>query len=142
MNRFATELAGSLACGDTVLLRGPIGAGKTHLARALIHTLMEQPEPVPSPTFTLVQTYETPLGEVWHADLYRLSDASELVELGLEDALGSQIVLIEWPDRMPNSMFPQNALSIELNPVGDERKIRLRAQSHRWATFIASRSHD
>lgn len=86
--------------GDVVLLEGAVGAGKTHLARALIHAVLLQDEDVPSPTFTLVQTYDTRNGTLWHSDLYRLSSTFEIEELGLIDAFADAICLIEWPDRL------------------------------------------
>ena len=81
----ARMLAATARPGDTILLDGPVGAGKTHFARAFIRARQgEAAEDVPSPTFTLVQTYDDPMGtEIWHADLYRLTDPSELDELGL-----------------------------------------------------------
>ena len=81
----ARMLAATLRPGQTILLDGPVGAGKTHFARAFIRARQgDAAEDVPSPTFTLVQTYDDPMGtEIWHADLYRLSDPSELAELGL-----------------------------------------------------------
>ena len=94
--RLAHFLAQELQPGDLVTLSGGLGAGKTTLARAIIQTLADDPElEVPSPTFTLVQTYETPTALVWHFDLYRLKDPQEAVELGIEDALSDGIVLIE-----------------------------------------------
>ena len=110
----ARMLAATLRPGQTVLLDGPVGAGKTHFARALIRARQgAAPEDVPSPTFTLVQTYDDPLGtEIWHADLYRLTDPSELDELGLDEARQDAICLIEWPDRLPAP--PQGALSVTI----------------------------
>lgn len=107
----ASRIGACLIAGDTLLLHGDIGAGKSYFARALIQSLQDRPEDVPSPTFTLVQTYETQLGEVWHADLYRLSDPGEAEELGLTDAFSSAICLIEWPDRLA-SLAPKGALSL------------------------------
>ena len=92
--QFATNLAGSLAAGDVILLEGDVGAGKTHFARALIQSLLDTPEDVPSPTFTLVQTYQTPKGDIWHADLYRLTSPLEIEELGLTDAFETGICLV------------------------------------------------
>ena len=113
----ARALAAVLRPGDTLLLDGPVGAGKTHFARALIRARQgEAAEDVPSPTFTLVQTYPDPMGtEIWHADLYRLGDASELVELGLDDALADAVTLIEWPDRMA---APPGALRLAVPRAG------------------------
>lgn len=99
----AVAYSAHLKVGDCVLLSGPVGAGKTHFARSIIQAMMARDgeiEDVPSPTFTLVQVYETSAGEVWHTDLYRLTHVDELVELGLEDAFDTAITLVEWPDRM------------------------------------------
>lgn len=113
-SRLARALGALLRAGDTVLLNGEVGAGKTHFARALIQSLLPRPEDVPSPTFTLVQTYDSTLGpEIWHADLYRLHDPSEVEELGLTDAMEDAICLIEWPDRLA-SLRPDDALDITL----------------------------
>ena len=109
----AQAIAPRLGPGDTLLLAGDIGAGKTHFARCLIQTLLTVPEDIPSPTFTLVQTYATPVGEVWHADLYRLGHTSEIVELGLAEAFETAITLVEWPDRL-GPLAPADALHIEL----------------------------
>jgi len=99
--RFAAAIAQILARGDTLLLHGPVGAGKSAFARALIRARLGAPdEDVPSPTFTLVQTYPHGAGDVWHADLYRLSHPDEAAELGLDEAFAQAICLIEWPDRL------------------------------------------
>lgn len=106
---FARRLAPRLQAGDTILLEGPIGAGKTHFARALIQERLAAGgliEDVPSPTYTLVQTYDDGTGEIWHADLYRLSDPAEVVELGLSDAFGTAICLVEWPERLDPADAP------------------------------------
>jgi tRNA threonylcarbamoyladenosine biosynthesis protein TsaE len=114
-------LATLLQPGDTVLLGGGIGAGKTHLSRALIQAKLNRAEDVPSPTFTLVQTYEADDCEIWHADLYRLSHPNEVLELGLEAAFESGICLIEWPDRL-GDLVPKTALNIMLSPKDDGRE--------------------
>src|SRR5262245_9102228 len=101
-NPAATEalgqrLAGLLRAGDVLLLKGPLGAGKTALARAIIRGVLPGEE-VPSPSFTLVQSYETPGGlEILHFDLYRLESEKDVVELGWDDALGRALMIVEWP---------------------------------------------
>lgn len=128
-------LAGQLAAGDVLLLDGAIGAGKTHLARALIqHRLAAagRHEDVPSPTFTLVQVYDTGTEEIWHADLYRLSSPAELVELGLEEAFDTALCLIEWPDRL-GGLTPPQALTLRLRPEGEGRRARLGGPAARLA---------
>ena len=107
----ARMLAPNLTAGDTILLRGDVGAGKTHFARALIQSLLAMPEDVPSPTFTLVQTYETADGtEIWHSDLYRLTHPEEVDELGLTDAFETAICLVECAEpnvpRHPDKLRP------------------------------------
>jgi tRNA threonylcarbamoyladenosine biosynthesis protein TsaE len=114
-------LASLLQAGDTVLLSGGIGAGKTHLARAFIRAKLGREEDVPSPTFTLVQTYEAEDGEIWHADLYRLSHPDEVLELGLESAFETAVCFIEWPDRL-GDFIPSDALKIALSIKGDGRE--------------------
>lgn len=118
---FAAALAPLLGPGDTVLLNGPIGAGKSHFARSLIRARLAAlgiEEDIPSPTFTLVQTYLAGDVEIWHADLYRLSGPAEVDELGLWDAFDTAICLVEWPDRL-GSYAPGNALSLHLTPTGE-----------------------
>jgi tRNA threonylcarbamoyladenosine biosynthesis protein TsaE len=119
-SRLGTDLAALLQPGDTVLLEGPIGAGKTHLARALIRARLGRAEDVPSPTFTLVQTYAAPGAEIWHADLYRLTHPDEVWELGLDDAFATAICLVEWPDRLGRHV-PDKALRLTLSALGAGR---------------------
>lgn len=128
MDAMALRLSQRLQAGDTLLLSGAVGAGKTHLARALIRTWLNAPdEPVPSPTFTLVQTYGPPDREIWHADLYRLGDPDEIAELGLEEAFGHALCLIEWPDRLAPD-WPGAAVLLHLERREDEsRLVRLLA---------------
>lgn len=115
----AASFSLALRSGDTVLLEGPIGAGKSAFARAVIRALCGAHIDVPSPTFTLVQTYESPQGAIWHSDLYRLSDPQEIVELGLEEAFQTAICLIEWPDRL-GDLRPKGALHLRLAADPDQ----------------------
>lgn len=116
----AAELAARLGPGDILLLRGNLGAGKTVLARALIRALCSDDTlEVPSPTFTLVQAYDTPKGPLWHFDLYRLKDPEEIYELGWEDALAGGIVIVEWPERLGN-LTPAQYLDIRIKAVENE----------------------
>jgi tRNA threonylcarbamoyladenosine biosynthesis protein TsaE len=110
--------------GDVILLEGPIGAGKSCLARAFIRARLGREEEVPSPTFTLVQVYEAAGVEIWHADLYRLSHPDEVWELGLDDAFSTAICLVEWPDRL-GAHVPPGALHLKLVAAGDGRKALL-----------------
>lgn len=107
--------------GDTILLEGPIGAGKSCLARAFIRARLGSAEEVPSPSFTLVQVYEAEGVEIWHADLYRLAHPDEVWELGLDDAFQSAICLVEWPDRL-GAHVPPDALRIRLEAAGEGRR--------------------
>lgn len=109
----AVHLADVLRPGDTICLSGGLGAGKSHFARSVIRHLTGEVD-VPSPTFTLVQTYAAEAFTIWHADLYRLSTPDEVAELGLESAIGQDLCLIEWPDRLPTP--PAAALNLMLGP--------------------------
>lgn len=135
--QIATALAPLLRPGDTLLLDGPIGAGKSHFARAVILKLLSAPEDVPSPTYTLVQTYVTPSAEVWHADLYRLSDPSEVHELGLWAAFQEGICLVEWPDRLGGAT-PADALTILFEPQedADARILQFSWSDERWSAVL------
>ena len=116
----ARALAPLCAPGRIVALTGDLGAGKTALVRALIRHISGDPDlDVPSPTYTLVQTYDTPDMPVWHFDLYRLKDPQEVFELGWEDALASNaLLLIEWPERL-GALLPANALNIVIDITQD-----------------------
>ena len=117
----AGRLAPRLAPGDTVLLSGPVGAGKSAFARALIRARLRDPAAeVPSPTFTLVQTYDEGGDALWHADLYRLAHPDEVAELGLLAAMEEAICLVEWPDRL-GPLAPASALRLDLAPEGEGR---------------------
>ena len=123
-NEQATEalgatLAARLKPGDVVGLKGDLGAGKTTLARAIIRAAAADPDLiVPSPTFTLVEVYDTPRGSYWHFDLDRLDDPQQVYELGWEEALAEGIVLLEWPERL-GRLLPQH-LSVTLELASDD----------------------
>jgi tRNA threonylcarbamoyladenosine biosynthesis protein TsaE len=134
----AQRLGALLKAGDTILLTGDVGAGKTHFARSLIQSLLATHEDVPSPTFTLVQVYDAASGEeIWHADLYRLSDPTETEELGLTDAMENAICLIEWPDRLAD-LRPNDALDITLaaTDVEEHRILTATWSASRWDTKL------
>lgn len=124
--QFGNRLGAWLRPGHIVLLEGPVGAGKSHIARAAIRAILGEETEVPSPTFTLVQTYETPDSEIWHADLYRLTDPAEVFELGLFDAMGRDIVLIEWPDRLGRER-PNDAITISISYKDEGRILQITA---------------
>lgn len=134
-------LAALAAPDDAILLSGEIGAGKSHLARALIRAAVARwggtVEEIPSPSYTLVQTYETPQGEIWHADLYRLGDPGDLIELGLDEAFGRALVLVEWPDRL-GALAPRDGLSITLAVAGTGRRATLSGPASRWRDRLAT----
>jgi tRNA threonylcarbamoyladenosine biosynthesis protein TsaE len=141
--QFAVQIATILTSGDTLLLSGDVGAGKTFFARALIASLLTTPEDIPSPTFTLVQTYDTTRGPLWHADLYRLSSDFEIEELGLVEAMTDAICLIEWPDRL-GEYTPVNALHIDLinGPTDDARHMTASWTDPRWDNAMKAWQND
>lgn len=119
---FGARLAARLAVGDVVFLAGPLGAGKTTLARGLISAWTQSAEPVPSPTYTLAQIYEGPKGALWHVDLYRLEHPDDVEELGLEEAFATALTLIEWPERL-GGILPADRLELRFAMAGDARRL-------------------
>ncbi|MGC6497827.1 MAG: tRNA (adenosine(37)-N6)-threonylcarbamoyltransferase complex ATPase subunit type 1 TsaE [Candidatus Puniceispirillaceae bacterium] len=135
--RLGLLLSAQLRAGDVVALEGMLGAGKSVLARAVISTLCPQEDDIPSPTFTLVQTYEPDnMPMIMHFDLYRLDTAKEALELGIEDAFIDAVSLVEWPQRL-GGYLPRTALTIALSD-GDSDTSR-RAKLHggaRWQPLL------
>ena len=115
---WASEFAKTLHAPVTVALHGDLGMGKSEIARTIIQSLRGADTVVPSPTFTLVQSYDG----ISHFDLYRVNDASELVEIGLPYAIANDITLIEWPD-IASDMLPENTIHLYITEHGDGRKI-------------------
>ena len=129
----ARDLAAHARAGDVIALTGELGTGKTAFARAFINALPppggaapDAPEEVPSPTFTLLQTYERAPAPVWHFDLYRLARPADAWELGFEEALGQAILLIEWPERL-GPLLPAERLDVcfAYGKAPDARRVRL-----------------
>lgn len=130
--RLAARLSSLLRAGDVLLLEGPVGAGKSAFARALIRALCGAATEVPSPTFTLVQTYDADGLEIWHADLYRLTTPDEVHELGLEEAFSTALCLVEWPDRL-GDYRPDGALTLTLAAEEDAHNLTFTASGTAWA---------
>lgn len=119
---FGARLAAAVRPGDVITLAGPLGAGKTSIARGLLAALGLEDE-APSPTFAIVQPYEPPETRlpVMHVDLYRIEHVEELDELGLDEARGDSVLLIEWPERAPGRWPHALALTLDFAPDGGRR---------------------
>jgi tRNA threonylcarbamoyladenosine biosynthesis protein TsaE len=122
--RLGAAIALALKPGEAVCLSGPLGAGKSTLARALVRALTTPDEEVPSPTFTLVQFYDGAGLKIAHFDLYRLTDPDEAYEIGLDEALDEGAAVIEWPERLAGSL-PADRLDVEIAIEGAGRIARL-----------------
>ena len=131
--RLGQAVARALRRGDAVHLRGPLGAGKTTLARAAIRALTTPEEEAPSPTFTLVQTYDGPEFPLAHFDLYRLTAPDQARELGLDEAVEAGAALIEWPERLEGDHPSPDWLEVSLLPDDGGRSARLTPHGS-WST--------
>lgn len=129
--RLAALIAGELRPGDLVTLSGALGSGKTAFARALIRAIADDPAlEVPSPTYTLLQTYETARMAIVHADLYRIADPSELEQIGWDEAAETALVVVEWPERVPGALAETRVdITLSLDPRDPERR-RARVHAH------------
>ena len=125
-SRIANKLALVAKKGDVFALFGTLGMGKSVLARSFIQSFIGEKE-VPSPTFTLLQTYETTNFDIYHYDLYRLKSEEEVFELGIEDAFYSGVSLIEWPEKM-GGYLPRNIFKVEITPFSEGRCIKISAK--------------
>lgn len=134
--RLGAQLAQICRAGDVVALWGDLGAGKSTLARALIQKLVGDDTEAPSPTFTLVLTYEATEFTIWHFDLYRLEDCGELHELGFDESADG-LAIVEWPQRMGDAL-PQYRLDIELTMTSTGRTARLVAHGPEWRERLAA----
>lgn len=126
-DRLGRALAGFARPGDIIALEGTLGMGKSTLARAFIRALTAADEEVPSPTFTLVQTYDADIGQIWHFDLYRLEKPEDAFELGIEDAFTDGISLIEWPEQLGALLPRRRLLCVHLTPLDKGRQAVLTA---------------
>lgn len=139
----ARSLAPRLTAGDVVALMGDLGAGKTTFARFLIEAMAATygaplPDEVPSPTFTLVQTYETGGPPVWHLDLYRLEAPEDAVELAIEEGFATAVTVIEWPDKL-GALLRDDRLELAFARAGgDAHRVRIEGRGPRGRTLAAA----
>jgi tRNA threonylcarbamoyladenosine biosynthesis protein TsaE len=127
--RLGASLASRLRPRDVVALQGGLGVGKTTLARAILRAAAGDPALiVPSPTFTLVEIYDTPAGVFWHFDLYRLEEPEQVFELGWEEARADGMALVEWAERL-GTLLPRERLTVTLAMEGDGRRAELQGEA-------------
>lgn len=132
--RLAQKLAPILRAGDVIALHGGLGAGKTTFSRELISALLGEDTEVPSPTYTLLQTYDGPNFPIFHFDLYRLNSPEDVFELGWDETQAG-LALIEWPDRAGQHL-PTWRLDLYIEIVGDIRTVRLEPKGEDWQTRL------
>ena len=137
---FGKKLAQMAKQGDVFALFGTLGMGKSVLARAFIQSLTGAEE-VPSPTFTLVQSYDAPDFEIFHYDLYRIKSPEEIFEIGMEEAMYQGVSLIEWPEMM-GGYLPRNCFRVEITPQKDGRKITISTASEEKRQRLAELEKD
>ena len=121
---FAKKYAKILKGDEIIALWGTLGMGKTVFARSIIQELTGRKEEVPSPTFTLLQTYDTSVGELFHFDFYRLKNPEEAYEIGIEDAFDSGICLIEWPEKIA-PLLPKRTINVYFKMTSKGRQITI-----------------
>lgn len=125
LESIAAEFVRTLNKGDVVYMSGDLGAGKTTFVKAAIQSLLGNDEPVPSPTFTLVQTYNAPI-PIWHYDLYRINDPEEVLELGMDEAFSQGITFIEWFQHMGSVYSPKHyVVKLTATEDPDQRHITI-----------------
>ena len=125
----AAQLAKTVKAGDIIALYGTLGAGKTEFCRGFIHALSPDKSEVPSPTFTLLQIYDTPDFPIYHFDMYRLKSPIEAYEIGIEDAFAEGVSLIEWPEKI-GKLLPQKHIAVTLEIQGSDRLITIKDNRH------------
>ncbi|MBP5534406.1 MAG: tRNA (adenosine(37)-N6)-threonylcarbamoyltransferase complex ATPase subunit type 1 TsaE [Alphaproteobacteria bacterium] len=128
----AESLAKQLQVGDIIALYGTLGVGKTAFTRFLVQSFCGEKEEVPSPTFTLLQTYETEDFPIFHFDLYRLKKADEVLELGIEDAFYDGVSLIEWPEKMGGYLPEKKVLRVEIDCQDEVRTFTFSSKNPKW----------
>ncbi len=134
----ASRFAKLLKIGDIIALEGNLGVGKTAFTRFLIQSLTKNNEEVPSPTFTLLQTYDAPDFPIYHFDLYRLEKPQDVYELGIEDAFAEGVSLIEWPNKMGHLLPLKKVLTIKIDLQNEERDFTFSSQNSNWIERLKS----
>ena len=137
MRALAQRISKSLQPGDIIGLSGEIGAGKTFLAREIISNLLDEPEDIPSPTFALVQRYETQDMDIIHGDLYRIDSAEHVFELGFDFQEDDCLFLIEWPEKA-GPFWPKQALMIAISVEEDSRIVDFSDQCNQFSERVSA----